>query len=81
MLIIFRPETEDSLELRIYDTQQNRCFHTADDMIIVNCEDIAARLDDFVGLSKRKKQKLVIHDLIGNDQTQALITAFQTYED
>lgn len=78
MLIIFRPEdTEDQLEIRIYDTKQERTFYTADDMIVVNAEDIADRLDDFVGISKRAKYRLLIHDLIENEQTIALVEAFK----
>lgn len=61
MLFIFRPQnTNDKLEIRIYDTEQDRCFYTADDMLIVNTDDIASRLDDFVGLNKKEKETLVI---------------------
>lgn len=77
MLIIFRPEqSSDPLELRIYDTIQDRCFYTADDMIIVNSVDIADRLDDFVGLAKKDKSNIVIKDLVENDQTAMLIKDF-----
>lgn len=77
MLIIFRPEqSNDPLELRIYDTVQDRCFYTADDMILVNSVDIADRLDDFVGLNKKDKSNIVIKDLVENDQTAALIKDF-----
>ena len=78
MLILFQPEeSKDSLELRIYDTTQNRCFYTAFDMIVVNASDIADRLDDFVGLTKKQKTKLTIHDLVQNEQTTELIDAFK----
>jgi hypothetical protein len=78
MLILFQPEeSKDSLELRIYDTTQDRCFYTALDMIVVNASDIADRLDDFVGLTKKQKTKLVIHDLVQNEQTTELINAFK----
>ena len=78
MLILFQPEeSKDSLELRIYDTAQNRCFYTALDMIVVNTSDIADRLDDFVGLTKKQKTKLIIHDLVQNEQTTELIDAFK----
>jgi hypothetical protein len=61
MLFVFRPENaEDKLEVRIYDTEQDRCFYTAEDMLVVNMEDIACRLDDFVGLTKEEKKHLRI---------------------
>lgn len=61
MLFVFRPQsTKDKLEIRIYDTEQDRCFYTAEDMLVVNVDDIASRLDDFVGLSKTEKETLVI---------------------
>jgi hypothetical protein len=67
MLIVFRPETaSDPLEIRIYDTEQDRCFYTAEDMLIVNTEDIASRLDDFVGLSKEEKKYLGIEIMMRN---------------
>lgn len=78
MLILFRPEdSEDALEIRIYDTTQDRCFYTADDMLVVNPEDMADRLDDFVGLSKRGKSKLIIHDLVNTENTENLIRLFK----
>lgn len=78
MLILFQPEeSKDSLELRIYDTTQDRCFYTALDMIVINAADIADKLDDFVGLTKKQKTKLVIHDLVQNEQTTELIDAFK----
>jgi hypothetical protein len=46
-------------------------------MIVINAADIADRLDDFVGLTKKQKTKLVIHDLVQNEQTTELIDAFK----
>jgi hypothetical protein len=79
MLFVFHPETaEDKLEIRIYDSEQDRCFHTAEDMLVVNMDDIAVRLDDFVGLSVEEKKGLKVHiePNVNNDRVSDLIKKF-----
>ena len=83
MLFIFRPQsTKDKLEIRVYDTEQDRCFYTAEDMLVINVDDIAQRLDDFVGLSKEEKETLVveINCAADNENVSELIRKFREIE-
>lgn len=80
MLIIYKPDdVADALCINVHDTVQNRTFYTDEAALEINMEDIAGRLDDFVGLGKKKKSQLVIHNLTDSVYIEPWLKAFKAY--
>lgn len=76
MLIVYQPEN-DSMDIHVHDTSDGRTFYTDEAEIIINLVGAAGKLDDFVGLSRKQKEDLVIHNLSESKQVEALIDTFK----
>lgn len=76
MLIIYQPEDKE-MSIRIHDTSDCRTFYTDEAELVINLEGAAAKLDDFVGLGKKKKAQLIIHNLTESAYVENLIQAFK----
>ena len=80
MLIIYQPEDKvEEMAINIYDTTQNRTYYTDEAALAIDLEGIAGCLDDFIGLGKKKKSQLIIHNLTTSTYVEPLITAFKAY--
>ena len=80
MLIIYKPDdVADALCINVHDTVQNRTFYTDEAALAIDLEGIAYCLDDFIGLGKKKKSQLIIHNLTTSTYVEPLITAFKAY--
>ena len=78
MLIIYQPEDKvNEMAINIYDTTQNRTYYTDEAALAINLEGVAYCLDDFIGLGKKKKSQLVIHNLTKSTYVDPLIKAFK----
>ena len=78
MLIIYQPEDKtEEMAINIYDTAQNRTYYTDEAALAIDLEGIAYCLDDFIGLGKKKKSQLIIHNLTTSTYIEPLITAFK----
>ena len=79
MLIIYQPEDKvDSMAINIHDTMQNRTYYTDEEELAINLEGVASCLDDFVGLGKKRKSQLIIHNLTESASIEPLIKAFKS---
>lgn len=76
MLIVYQPEN-NSMDIRVHDTSDGRTFYTDEAEVIINPVGAASKLDDFVGITKKQKENLVVHILTDSEHAVALINDFK----
>ena len=80
MLIIYQPE-DTEMSIRIHDTSDCRTFYTDEPELIINPEGVVSKLDDFVGMNKKQKANLTIHNLCNSPRVDQLVEAFIKYQE